>query len=70
MTNVSIINRRINNMNRTIKRLILMMIGFMAIVAGVILTVSIVAYWPLLMIILCVGLILVLIWMLTGEVIE
>ena len=70
MTNVSIINRRINNMNRIIKRLILMMIGFMAIVAGVILTVSIVAYWPLLMIILCVGLILVLIWMLTGEVIE
>jgi hypothetical protein len=57
-------------MNRTIKRLILMMIGIMAIVAGVILTISIVAYWPLLMIILCVGLILVLIWMLTGEVIE
>jgi len=67
---VSIINQRINNMNRTIKRLILMMIGIMAIVAGVILTISIVAYWPLLMIILCVGLILVLIWMLTGEVIE
>jgi len=67
---VTIINQRINNMNRTIKRLILLF-GIVAIVAGIFILIGLmVTYVPWLIIPLCVGLLLAIMWKMTGDVIE
>ena len=57
-------------MNRTITRLILMF-GIVAIVAGIILLIGLmVKYAPWLIMPLCVGLLLVIMWRMTGDLIE
>ena len=57
-------------MNRTITRLILMF-GVIAIVAGIFLLIGLmVTYTPWLIIPLCVGLLLAIMWKMTGDVIE
>jgi len=57
-------------MNRTITRLILLF-GIVAIVAGIFILIGLmVTYAPWLIIPLCVGLLLAIMWRMTGDVIE
>ena len=57
-------------MNRTITRLVLMF-GIVAIVAGIFLLIGLmVTYAPWLIIPLCIGLLLAIMWRMTGDVIE